>query len=73
VLSLTISDAGQGIPQNKLQLLSSSSGTGVGISGMRERLKQLGGDLEIQSGAGGTTLTAVLPIPRQVAAADHVM
>jgi two-component system, NarL family, sensor kinase len=31
---------------------------GVGIMGMRQRLKQLGGDLEIESGSQGTTVNA---------------
>jgi signal transduction histidine kinase len=34
----------------------------VGIPGMRERLRQLGGRLHIQSGSRGTTLTAILPL-----------
>lgn len=34
---------------------------GVGLRGMRERLKQLGGSLEIQANGGGTTVTARLP------------
>jgi PAS domain S-box-containing protein len=36
---------------------------GVGLRGMRERLMQLGGKLEINSGKGGTQLRAVVPIP----------
>ena len=38
---------------------------GVGIAGMQERAHQLGGQLEIQSGNGGTTVKAVLPIPEK--------
>jgi signal transduction histidine kinase len=34
---------------------------GVGILGMRERLSQLGGTLEISSKKRGTTVKAVLP------------
>jgi PAS domain S-box-containing protein len=34
---------------------------GVGLSGMRERIEQLGGTLRIRSGPDGTTVTAVLP------------
>jgi signal transduction histidine kinase len=34
---------------------------GVGISGMRQRLLQLGGRLDIESSNNGTTVTAVLP------------
>jgi PAS domain S-box-containing protein len=35
---------------------------GVGISGMRERLRQMGGHLEVRSGGAGTIVTAVLPL-----------
>ena len=35
---------------------------GVGISGMRERLRQLGGRLEVRSDGAGTSVTAVLPL-----------
>jgi signal transduction histidine kinase len=35
--------------------------SGVGLLGMRERLKQLGGSLEIQSNGNGTAVIATLP------------
>jgi PAS domain S-box-containing protein len=35
---------------------------GVGILEMRQRLRQLGGQLEIQSSPQGTTLTAIVPV-----------
>jgi len=34
---------------------------GVGIQGMGERVRQLGGQLEIDSGSGGTRVTATFP------------
>jgi len=34
---------------------------GVGLAGMRERLRQLGGQLQIESGPTGTTVRAVVP------------
>ncbi len=39
---------------------------GVGIPGMRQRLRQLSGDLTIQSGPQGTTVSASVPIAAQV-------
>ena len=42
---------------------------GVGIPGMRQRLLQLGGKLDIESDAGGTTVTAVVAT-RSVKEAD---
>jgi PAS domain S-box-containing protein len=35
---------------------------GVGIPGMKQRLRQLGGTLDITSNNGGTTISAVVPI-----------
>jgi len=37
---------------------------GVGIAGMRERVKHLGGTLEVLSGGKGTTVIAHIPIPQ---------
>jgi signal transduction histidine kinase len=61
-----VEDKGKGIPpQKRSEIISSSTaGTpGVGIRGMRERLRQLGGALDIRSdGEGkGTIVTAKLP------------
>jgi len=39
-----------------------SATPGVGIRGMRERLRQLGGSLEIECNGGGTIVEARLPI-----------
>ena len=36
-------------------------GLGVGLAGMRERMRQLGGQLEIRSTARGTTILALVP------------
>ena len=62
---IEVEDKGKGIsPEERSQIVSSPTGTpGVGIRGMRERLRQLGGTLEIQSsGEGkGTLITARLP------------
>jgi two-component system, NarL family, sensor kinase len=38
-----------------------------GLQSMRERAAELGGSLTIDSGPAGTSLTAVLPVPRTVA------
>jgi signal transduction histidine kinase len=62
---IEVEDKGNGIPaQKRTEIMASSTGTpGVGIRGMRERLRQLGGSLEIRSnGEGkGTLVTAHLP------------
>lgn len=62
-LQLEIRDNGKGIAQEQLRLLDTSAGKiGVGITGMRERVRQLGGHLEIRSSGSGTTVSVVLPL-----------
>jgi signal transduction histidine kinase len=58
-----IADEGKGIPPEKKQQLASTGAPGVGIRGMRERLRQLGGTLEINSNGTGTMVVVHLPIP----------
>jgi signal transduction histidine kinase len=56
---LQIRDNGQGMASsNKGRSGQKPARTGVGIQGMCERVKQLGGHFEIQSNENGTTVTA---------------
>ena len=57
-----VKDAGKGIPLDK-QIAMRSDRAGVGVRGMRERLRHFGGNLDIQSDSRGTTVTARLPLP----------
>ena len=59
---VTIEDHGRGLPPD---LGTRRGAHGVGILGMRERLQNLGGRLEIVSGKSGTTVRAVLPSERR--------
>jgi len=64
-LTLEISDDGKGIPEENLKEFNESSKTtGVGIAGMRERVRELGGRFEIERGRKGTTVRATLPISK---------
>ena len=63
-LRVEIEDAGKGIPTEKRSAFGSSGQTGVGISGMRERVRQSGGSLQIKSNGQGTRVTALLPVLR---------
>jgi signal transduction histidine kinase len=67
-----VEDEGKGIPPEKLEELISAGLPGVGVRGMRERLRQLGGSLEIKSaGAGkGTLVVARLPVVAPAAAPE---
>jgi len=63
VVTLAIEDNGKGIPQDVLERFSKSGlNLGVGLAGMRERVKELGGRLELESGKTGTRLKAIIPI-----------
>jgi len=53
-ISLEVSDEGSGIAPDRA--------LGLGLLGMRERVNQLGGRLDITSDDGGTKVKAVLPI-----------
>ena len=57
---LGVHDQGKGISVQK-QRNSGSMKRGVGIQGMHERVRQLGGRLQINSGKGGTSVVAILP------------
>ena len=62
-IQLDVSDNGKGIPKNRLQrVLESGSGTGVGLAGMRERVRDLGGSMEIKSDDAGTTIAISIPL-----------
>jgi len=61
-IHLRVEDRGTGIPREKLDEVSSDGTLGVGIRGMRERMRQLGGSLAIQSGENGTRVEVTLPI-----------
>ena len=64
---LEIRDNGKGIPSATPEE-SAASWRGVGLRGMKERLGQLGGQLDISSSEHGTTVTATLPVPEFSAA-----
>jgi signal transduction histidine kinase len=59
-----IEDKGKGIPQKKLEEMASAGTPGVGIRGMQERIRQLGGTMEISSDSSGTVVTVRLPVGR---------
>jgi two-component sensor histidine kinase len=59
---LEIRDDGHGISTERLdRLRKASAETGVGLAGMRERMHELNGKLEIESDSHGTTMRAIVP------------
>ena len=63
IVRLEVADNGKGIPNDVLAALNSSGGQlGVGIRGMRERIRHLGGWLQVKSRPDGTTIISSLPV-----------
>jgi PAS domain S-box-containing protein len=60
---LEIEDKGKGIPSHLLEQSAKDwmGALGVGVRGMNERIRQLGGRLELVSNARGTTVSAMVP------------
>jgi len=60
-----VSDEGRGMPPHNIRTNAAATALlGVGIMGMQERVKQLGGRMEIESSDHGTTVRVVLPHTR---------
>jgi PAS domain S-box-containing protein len=62
---LSIRDFGKGIPPDKLEKFNKTgAGVGVGLGGMKQRLHELGGNLEVRSEGKGITILAKLRKPK---------
>jgi PAS domain S-box-containing protein len=59
-IRIDVQDHGKGMSPEQLNEIQSYR-AGVGIRGIRERLRQFGGELTIDSDNSGTTISAVLP------------
>ncbi len=60
---LEVRDFGKGIEAGLLkQFQSTGLGAGIGLAGMRERMYELGGKLEVESDSSGTLVRAVIPL-----------
>lgn len=61
-LLVSVEDEGRGMERETLAKIANGKGMiGVGIAGIRERLLQLGGRLEVHSGQVGTRIVASVP------------
>jgi signal transduction histidine kinase len=70
---LSVKDHGRGIPGPILQSLKEDgTGGGVGLAGMTERVREIGGHLEIHSGPAGTEIVARVPIRRRLPKTEPV-
>lgn len=62
-VQLRITDNGHGIPAERLRILQKDdSAAGVGLAGMRQRMRELGGSLEIEAAFPGTMILATIPL-----------
>ena len=64
-VTVEVRDQGKGITPERLAEIQRSQAAGVGISGMRERVLQHNGSLQIHSNGNGTEIAIQLPLPAQ--------
>jgi PAS domain S-box-containing protein len=69
-VTIDVRDQGKGMPPEKLAEIQAGR-SGVGIRGMRERLRQFNGEMKIESGNHGTRILATIPVPKTAAAEDE--
>jgi len=59
---LTVKDHGVGIPHDVLARFQTSGTSGVGLAGMRERIRELGGTFKVESNRDGTSVRVTVPL-----------
>jgi PAS domain S-box-containing protein len=63
--ALSIRDYGKGIASEKLKTFhQTAAGVGVGLGGMKQRVRELGGHLRVECDGTGTCVTATLPLAK---------
>lgn len=67
-VTLELKDYGKGMSQSFLERFQKTgTGAGVGLAGIRERVKELGGELVVESSESGTLLKVTVPVSRSAA------
>jgi len=66
---IEVQDDGKGIAPKRLVEIQ-TQGSGVGIGGIRERLRRFDGRMKIESNGSGTVVSATIPIPNEARLAD---
>jgi PAS domain S-box-containing protein len=64
-ISLAVEDHGTGMSTEQLEKIQ-GRGSGVGMQGMRERIRHVNGQMNIQSSATGTKITFILPAQKHL-------
>ena len=68
---LEVRDFGKGIPPRLLESFQAKGiSLGVGLAGMRERVRELGGHLALQAKSPGSLVSATLPLTEKVRVKD---
>ena len=71
-LMFEVTDNGRGIAEDRLRQLHGSDGNaGVGIAGMRERIRELGGQFKMDSGKNGTIVSVVIPLSKAASSTER--
>lgn len=68
---LTVRDNGVGLSAEALSRFRAGMAGGVGLAGMRERIMELGGTFQVESGGRGTLLRASVPLELSSAALEE--
>jgi signal transduction histidine kinase len=63
---LTVADDGKGIPQEVLSRFYQGAAPGIGLAGMRERLAEFGGQMNVHSSSAGSVVEATIPTAHPV-------
>ncbi len=58
---LTVSDDGRGIPEDVLAKFRGGAAPGIGLAGMRERVAEFGGQMNVESSSAGSVVEAIIP------------
>ena len=69
-VTLDIRDQGKGMSPARLAEIQSGR-SGVGIGGMRERLRQFEGTMNIESDSSGTRIFATIPLAKRALPEDQ--
>ena len=69
-IALDIRDKGKGMSPARLAEIQSGR-SGVGVGGMRERLRQFEGTMNIESDSSGTRIFATIPFPKDALPEDQ--
>ena len=63
---MEVSDEGRGLSEENRAKIASGESAGVGLRGMRERVKQIGGRIGLRSEGKGTSISVTLPLVEKV-------